>query len=533
MRLSSISLSRILSEGSDDFEVIVVARPRLEVELPREKLEAFMKLLEELGWSKSKLKRYVNAALRLRRLEREGGKSYLSLLRDYRRLSKEEVLIRYSIEKLKEKRRRIEEDLRLYMEQSSLTLELVSRVAKLVSQLRERGLDLEDLEKALRTLESMKRLGYDAERISEKLAEHEDLERSIEGLTRLAGGLEEEIKRLEERREKILREIEELHGLSGELEEVKEGLERLREGRGRLEEEIGEASARLRSLELEIERLTGLKASIEDLQRFLDDLEGEVERLREEEARLRAEIAELLGIRGEVERINERLEEARRELERLEKLVQEREAYAELMEGEAAAAYAILRLFSDPQGVEAEDLELIAQQLENLARVKRGEVSALKPLEPHLLDKARQSIISLVMPYIEKDLVPRKAFERLESELKRLSERRLALEEEVESLRKALEAKSSRERIEVIQGGEAEAVSPREEVIKPKTLAEGRRVRVICPYCGDSMITRIPTVRELEELEAEGYKLKFRCEGCGKSFNIKAGAVLRRIKGMG
>jgi len=69
--------------SDEDFEIIAVETPRIGFELPREKLLSLVKLLEDLGWEKSKFKRYVSTALRLRRLEKQYGKTYVSLVRSY------------------------------------------------------------------------------------------------------------------------------------------------------------------------------------------------------------------------------------------------------------------------------------------------------------------------------------------------------------------------------------------------------------------------------------------------------------------
>ena len=173
-------MSAILSREDEDFEIIVAVPEEVEeIELPREKLKALIELLDTLNWDKRKLKRYVNAALRLRRLERERGKSYLSLFREYEKLSKEEVKLQYSISQLREKREKIEEDLRLYMEQHKLTLELVGRVASLISALEERGLGLEDLERGLNILENLKASGYDVDKLLEELSRHRRLSEEI------------------------------------------------------------------------------------------------------------------------------------------------------------------------------------------------------------------------------------------------------------------------------------------------------------------------------------------------------------------
>jgi len=519
----------ILSEEKRDFEIIVVVPPKPKFELSRDKIEALNELLDSMGWDKRRFKRYVNAALRLRKIEREAGRSYLSILRSYRKLSSEEVKLKYSIEQLKEKRRRIEEDLKLYMDQYQLTLDLVQRISKLISALREKGLDLDDLRSTLNVLESLKRLGYDPSKILKELKEHEDLVGEVEDLRRRVGELKFEIEGLKQRRLALLDEIERIHGIEGGLNEIKEELEKLKRKKDEMEHEIEERRLELESVKKKLDEFMGFEATIDDLRETVDRLRAEVENLRGEESRLRSEIAELLGVRAEAEEISNGLKAAKEELEKLEKIIESRRSYVELIEGEDDAAYAILKIFSDPSGVEAEDLEALAEQLKNLAKVKRGEISVLRPLEPHLLDRVRQSIINFIMPYVKKEFVPRKAFERIEAELKRLSERRTALEAEIESLRKALRSRTE-ERMELFQAMEVEAISPTNEVIKPKTIGEGIRVKVICPNCGAVAITRIPTIEELEELRSNEYKLRFTCGACGKSFQIKPETVLKKIR---
>jgi len=522
-------LSLILSEEKRDFEIIVVAPPKPKFELSRDKVEALNELLDSMDWDKKKFKRYVNAALRLRKIEREAGRSYLSLLRSYKKLSSEEIKLKYSIEQLKEKRRRIEEDLKLYMDQYQLTLDLVQKISKLVSALRERGLDLDDLKSGLNVLESLKKLGHDPSRILEELKKHEDLVREVEDLRRKVGELRFEIEGLEQRRLALLNEIGRIHEIEGGLNEIEEELEKLRNERDEIKHEIEEQKSKLESLKSELEELLGFKATIENLKETVDRLRAEVEKLRDEESKLRSETAELLGVRAEAEEISNGLKAAREELEKLEKFVESRKSYVELVEGEDAAAYAILKIFSDPSGIDAEDLEALAEQLKSLAKVKKGEISVLRPLEPHLLDRIRQSIITLIMPYVRKEFVPRKAFERIEDELRRLSERRTALEAEIESLRKALKSRM-KEKVEMFQMMEVEAISPTNDIIKPKTIEDGMKVKVICPNCGTAIVTRIPTIEELKELQANEYKLRFTCGACGKSFEIRPETVLERIR---
>ncbi len=534
-------MSAILSREDEDFEIIVAVPEEVEeIELPREKLKALIELLDTLNWDKRKLKRYVNAALRLRRLERERGKSYLSLFREYEKLSKEEVKLQYSISQLREKREKIEEDLRLYMEQHKLTLELVGRVAALISALEERGLGLEDLERGLNILENLKASGYDVDKLLEELSRHRRLSEEIGELEGRVETLRAKAERLEKERQALEEELREAYGILDGLRGLKEEIKRLRDERARVYEELESLRRDAEEIRGEVERLTGVKDSVEEAERVAEEKREEIERLRKEEAGLRREIGELLGVKGEVGEIREKVRDAEKEIERLEKIIEEKRAYVELLEGEMAAAYAILKLFSDPQGADVEDLDSLIQQLQTIAKVKRGEVKALRPLEPHLVERARQSIISLIMPYIRRELVPRKAFERIESELRRLNEKRLALEDEIASLRRALEL---RHRIEVVHRSEERgeegyeagegvvaALTSEGETLPLRTLDQGKRVRVRCPYCRGSTVTRIPSISELEELAAKNYRLRFMCSNCGKFFEVDAESVLRRLR---
>ncbi|HDD40271.1 MAG TPA: hypothetical protein ENG21_03380, partial [Nitrososphaeria archaeon] len=352
----------------DEFRIVVVETPKVEVDIPRDKLLSFIKLAEELGWEKSKLKRYVNAALRLRKLEREAGKSYISLLRDYNKLSSEEVKLRYTIEQLMEKRKRIEDDLNLYLEQYKLTLELVRKIAKLADALRERGLSLDDLEKAMNVIESFKNMNYNPQEILAALQEQRDLKSQINNLKNKLENVKREIEQLHREKQKILGEIEEVHGISGELEELKEFKSRLEEEVQETERRVNETKAKLEEVNAELEQRLGQKTTLEELEELIRQLRSDVERLKFEKERLNEELSELLGVRGEIEEIRKRIEEERKKLEELEKDVSSRETYLEILEGELSAAYTMLKLFTDPQGVEAEDLETLVDQLQKILK---------------------------------------------------------------------------------------------------------------------------------------------------------------------
>ncbi len=525
MEFRKIFLSSILD---DEFRIVVVETPKVEVDIPRDKLLSFIKLAEELGWEKSKLKRYVNAALRLRKLEREAGKSYISLLRDYNKLSSEEVKLRYTIEQLMEKRKRIEDDLNLYLEQYKLTLELVRKIAKLADALRERGLSLDDLEKAMNVIESFKNMNYNPQEILAALQEQRDLKSQINNLKNELENVKREIEQLHREKQKILGEIEEVHGISGELEELKEFKSRLEEEVQETERRVNETKAKLEEVNAELEQRLGQKTTLEELEELIRQLRSDVERLKFEKERLNEELSELLGVRGEIEEIRKRIEEERKKLEELEKDVSSRETYLEILEGELSAAYTMLKLFTDPQGVEAEDLETLVDQLQKILKIKRGELSALKPLEPHLVNRVRESIISLILPYVRNEFVPKKVFDQLEKEVKRLSEKKAALEEELSSLRRALEARKEEAPKPTVKESYIEAFTADGKPVELKNLDKGRRVRIICPSCKNSAITNIPPKDELEELASNNCKLVFTCGKCGKSFDIPIEILLKK-----
>ena len=514
--------------SDEDFEITVVESPKIEPDLPREKLLSLVKLLEDLGWEKSKFKRYVSTALRLRNLEKRYGKTYISLVKSYEKLSSEEVKLRYAIDQLLEKRRRVEEDLKLYLEQRKLTLELIQRLEKLIAALRERGLDLEDLEKALNVLESMKGAGYDLNELLGKLGRLKSLEGSIKELEERIRVKAEELERLEDEKRKLLKEIGEAHGIYGDLEDLRRSKERAGREVEEVEKKLEESRLRLEKVRAELEELLGRRVEISQLKEEVESLRRELEELRSERDRVAAELSELLNARNEIEDIRRRFGEYREKLSEIEREIANRQSYLEILEGEIAAAYAILKIFTDPQGVEAEDLEPLVEHLQRILKSKRGELPALKPLEPHLLNRVRDSLVSLIAPYVKSEFVPRKVFEKLEKELRKLNERRQALEEELASLKKLLESK----RVEEIKPSEPklEAFTPEGKPVELKTLGRGRRFRIVCPACGSSAIIGIPIKEELEELSTKNYTLKFTCGNCGRSFDLPIDVLLKKLE---
>ena len=514
-----------------DFELIVAESPQIEIPIPHEKLLSFIKLVEDLGWNKARIKRYITTALRLRELEKRYGKSYAALVKTYEKLVSDEVKLRYSIEQLMEKRRQMEEDFKLYMEQYKLTLEAVQNVGKLVEALKMRGLDLTDLEKALKALSFMKEAGHDVEEIVNRLKNIESYEASIKELERMIEEMEKSLENLENEKKRLLKEIEEIHGLSGDLEDLRRAREVLEESIKQAEAELNEVSKRLESARSELETLIGYRASFEEMRRMLDELESEVNRLRAERESLQNEVAQLLGARNEIGEIRRKLEEGRSRLAAIEKEIRDRQSYLEILEGELAAAYSILKLFTEPGGVEVEDLEPLVTHLQRILKIKRGELPALKPLEPHILNKVKEDLASLIMPYVRGEFVPKRAFDQLEKEVKRLREENEALREELESLRKLLEARPPTAPAEQPKPF-LEAITPSGEVLELKTLDRGKRFRIKCPSCGEISVAIAPAIDELGELASKGCKLRFTCR-CGKTIIIPPDVLLKKLEAGG
>jgi chromosome segregation ATPase len=517
--------------SGEDFELIVAESPQIETPIPREKLISFIKLAEDLGWNKARIKRYITTALRLREIEKRYGKSYAALVKSYEKLVSDEVRLRYSIEQLMEKRRQMEEDFKLYMEQYKLTLEAVQSVGKLVEALRMRGLDIADLEKALKILSFMKGAGYDVEEIVNRLKNIESYEASIRELEKAIEDMGRSLEELENGKKRLLKEIEEIHGLSGDLEDLKRAREALEESIKQAEAELNEVSKRLESARSELEALLGYRASFGEMRGMLDELESEVNRLRAERDSLQNEAAQLLGARADIGEIRKRLEEERERLAAVEKEIGDRQSYLEILEGELAAAYSILKLFTEPGGIDVEDLEPLVTHLQRILKIKRGELPALKPLEPHILNKVKEDLASLIMPHVKNEFVPKKVFDQLEKEARRLREENEALKEERDSLKRLVEAKPPAAPAEQPKPL-LEAIAPSGEVVELKTLDRGKRFRIKCPSCGEISVAVSPAAEELEELVSRGCKLRFACR-CGKSIIILPDVLLKKLEAGG
>ncbi|MEM4451101.1 MAG: hypothetical protein QXF74_03815, partial [Nitrososphaerota archaeon] len=69
-----------------------------------QKLEDFLDAVESAAKEPSKIRYYATAMNRLRKLEKETGKSIVALLKEYEKKARELVTIEYAIDDLKKKR---------------------------------------------------------------------------------------------------------------------------------------------------------------------------------------------------------------------------------------------------------------------------------------------------------------------------------------------------------------------------------------------------------------------------------------------
>jgi len=524
---------------NEEFEVVIAIpearKPGLV--LPEDKMKELIELLDSLGWDKRTLQRYVNHALRLRKLEKEYHKTYTTLVRDYEKLSREEVKTRYAIQQLIEKRKKIEEDLKLYMEQYNITLETTKKIISILEELKKNGLDLEDLNRATKFLKNLKDQKYDADKIILYVSKCEDLSLELDKINRELLEARESLHKIIQERENLDNLLKEEYGLIDGLKNLKNDIERLSTERDSILSELSRYREEVEKLRKEIEELINIKFDINEVNRLLQEKRGELEDLKKKVEALKHELSELIGVEASTKEILSRHRELLGKVEMLEKDIMNKESLIDLLDGEMAAAYSILKLLQDPEGGAIEDLELLSQHIQKLIKVKKGEAIAQKPLEPYFLERVRKTLIDLIMPYLKKDFVPRWVFERVEKELKLLSEKKIALEEEIASLRRSIDEKSRMETSKPVEDKKIEAqsiltaVSSEGATVELKTIAEGKKARMTCIYCREQTIVNLPFESELEELSSKNWKLRFKCGKCNKTYDIPADIILKKIRG--
>jgi len=444
-----------------------------------------------LGVNPSQLKRYIKAAIRLRQLERQYGKNYNILLREYEKKFRESVKLEYSINELLEKRKRIEDDLRVYMEQQKLTLETVNRVNTLLKTLAKYNVDINHFEMLVKAAAKLSAQEQDVEKIFEYYAGLDEAEKRLQEIRRLVA---EEEARLQQIRSNI----------SGEEEKLKEIVE--------IGPEVRDLVGLRKQLSEEVSRL---QAQCDELSMKADELAKEYE--------------QLLGFKGNAEEVLKAIEEKKSELQKLEEEISKKKEMVEVLEEELISARALLMLLRNPEFVRREDLEALSRQLANVASVKAGEIPILKPLENSLVENARKRVVELVMPVIRNELIPKWVFEKLEKEFKEVVTKKAQLEEELSRLR----AELGQQRTFTQTQQEQPSQTPLFFKLRKKDAFlqddSGIRIRIRCPFCQASNLLILPSKSELENAVADKDLLMTTCFSCMKDISIDPSYLMEKF----
>ncbi|MEM3122737.1 MAG: hypothetical protein QW756_01470 [Nitrososphaerota archaeon] len=454
------------------------------------------KIMNELGLGAAELKRYLRAAKRLRELERRYGKSYHILLRDYEKKLRESVKLEYTLNELREKRSKIEEDLRIYLDQHKLTLENVNKTVRLMSALEKYGVTLEDLESFVRIVVRMKEMGWNTGEIIKVLESVETIKASVKELENERTRLESNVEALKNSIKEKEQKLKELTGIEPDIVSLAEVRNRLGEEVKALERRLDEQAARLEELAKEYEVLAGMKGTAHEIYRELQERKSMLQRLDEEIAR--------------------------------------KSETVKVLEEEVEAARSLLTLLQEPETVRKEDLEALSHQLNNIVKVRSGELPMLKPLEEPLIQNARKRVVELVWPAIKNEFVPKWVFDKLEKEVKELVSRKSQLESEVEALTREKE-ELKRRLAEIPISRQPAPARVDEGVARIFTLRDAgrelsateKKVNVKCTHCTTFNLMHLPTYDELQSAIAAKDRLVLSCTSCGKSISLDPSVLTR------
>lgn len=439
--------------------------------------------LKSMGVAPSQLRKYVRAAMRLRELEKQYGKSYNVLLRDYEKKFRESVKLEYAITELLEKRKRIEDDLNVYMEQHKLTLETVNKVVTVIRMLEQYSVDVNNLEILAKAAARISQAGLDVNKVFEHFARLEEADKSLRAVN-----------------EQILKEQERLSQIQAELAEKEERLRKMIQWTP------------------ELESLERIRQTLENKISELEGKHAELSRKLEEEAK---QYETLIGFKGDAESVYNAIKKKKAELERLNEEVERKRETLEILEEEVSSARSLLMLLQNPELVRREDLEALSRQLANVASVKAGEAPVLKPLEHPLVENVRKKVVELVLPAIKNDLIPRWVFEKLEKEFKDVVAKKAQLEEENEKLKAELQRYVSSKPISSEETPPQSAVFFRlRKKAAPLQDDSGIRVRLKCPYCQSTNLLVLPSKGELDRCISEGELLITTCSRCAKDISV-------------
>lgn len=453
--------------------------------------EELSAVLKNAGIEISQLKKYLKAAARLRELEKQYGKSYQVLLREYEKKFRENVKLEYSISELLEKRKRIEEDLKVYMEQQKLTLETINKVASVVQTLQKYSIEVSDIEKLAKVAEKIAGAGMDIKQIFEIFSKLEDAEAKLAEAEKKLAETVEALRKTEEELQSRVRYIQEIASWSPEIESLAEVRNRLASQNAELESKLEQIRQKLESLMSEYETIFGFKTSSEQIMKMIEERKNELNKLEEEVARKRETL--------------------------------------QILDEELASARSLLVLLQNPELVRKDDLEALSRQFANLANIKSGGMPSLKALEPSLMENVRKRVVELVMPVIRNELVPRWVFEKLEKEFKEIVAKKTQLEEELEKIRNELgQTKSSKP-----------AVSEQPSIQQPKqfrllkkgltiTSDSGIRIKLKCIYCQNSTLMVLPVKEDLAAAVSKDL-LATSCSSCGKEISVDPATLIERF----
>ncbi|MEM0440750.1 MAG: hypothetical protein QXF45_00230 [Candidatus Caldarchaeum sp.] len=454
-------------------------------------VQGLSEALKKAGIEISQLKKYLKAAARLRELEKQYGKSYQVLLREYEKKFRESVKLEYNISELLEKRKRIEEDLKVYMEQQKLTLETINKVASVLQTLQKYSIDVGDIEKLAKVAEKIAATGMDFKQLFETFSKLEDAEsRLAEADKRLAETVEK-LRKAEEELQSRVRLIQEVAQWWPEIESIAEVRTKLAREKAELELKLEETKQKLESLTSQYEAILGFKVNSEQIVRMIEEKKNELNRLEEEVVRKKETL--------------------------------------QILDEELASARSLLVLLQNPELVKKDDLEALSRQFANLANIKSGVMPSLKALEPSLMENVRKRVVELVMPVIRTELVPRWVFEKLEKEFKDIVAKKVQLEEELEKIRNELgQNKSSKTSV----FEQPPVQQPKQFRLLKKgvmlTSDSGVRIRLKCIYCQNSTLMMLPVKEDLAAAASKDL-LVTSCSYCGKEISVDPTTLIDRF----
>ncbi|MEM4417166.1 MAG: hypothetical protein QXD32_03820, partial [Nitrososphaerota archaeon] len=398
----------------------------------------------------------------------------------------------------REKRSKIEEDLKIYLDQHKLTLENVNRTVRILSALERYGANLDDLESLARVVSHLKDLGKNVGEILSMLG--------------TAEGLKREIRILEEQRKSY-------------------------------ESKLAELAATLEEKEMRLKDIVGAENTLSDLVELRKKLEGEIDEYQrriEEQTRLLEKLADeyetLTGLKGSAHDIYRELQERKATIQKLDEEIARKSDTLKVLEEEVEAARSLLTLMQDPDNVRSDDLVGLSQQLLNIVKVRSGELPMLRPLEDSLLQNARKKVVELVWPAIRNEFVPKWVFDKLEKEMKEIIVRKTQLEQEVEKLEREVEElrKGKETPQQTVQQQAAKTEEAREFRLRStgRALASiDKKVNVKCRSCSAYNLMYLPKYEEIEAAKNEKDELTLTCISCGKAISFEPSVLDRFYRG--